>query len=124
MGQIKDDKILNLIENSNEYDIENTKEMSSIVCVGDIVSLNLIYPKDDKVELTVLLVSGNPDIHRPDIKETSTNSPIGSSIRGQKIGDVVSCKTPDSIMQIEILSIIKAPLKEKKDKILTKKKDK
>jgi len=38
-------------------------------------------------------------------KKISTTSPIGESLMGKKVGDIVKVKTPNGIMELEVLNI-------------------
>lgn len=80
--------------------IDENEITTHVVGVGSKV---LIYDKqyDEEMELTIV-GSAEADPHEGLI---SNESPVGSSLLGRKVGDVVDVMVPDGIVQYEIKEI-------------------
>ena len=76
-------------------------QRKDIVNVNDVVSLNLLFAKDDKEFITIRLVGGTSE--KDD--EVSLNSPLGKAIYRKKIGDVAMYTVNDKKINVEIVSI-------------------
>lgn len=64
-------------------------EEKRVVCLNDVVTLDLIFAEDDKVEITVKLIAGDPYNLDAEINVISTNSPLGAAIFGQEAKSIV-----------------------------------
>ena len=73
----------------------------TIVDIGDIVKLSILYDVDD-VEIEMYkLVAMSPDF-KAEIKEISINSPLGSAIYKRKVGERVSYKVQNNEFFVDI----------------------
>ncbi len=86
---------------NNTEIIEIGEVPDDIVNVNDVVSLNLLFAKDDKEFITIRLVGGTSE--KDD--EVSLNSPLGKAIYRKKIGDVAMYTVNDKKINVEIVSI-------------------
>ncbi len=90
--------------------VENLGD-ESLIDIGDVVKINMIFSEDDIELETFKLVATNPNFDRnQEISEVSINSPLGKAIYHKKIGDMTSYKVNDETIQIEIIEKIQLDL--------------
>lgn len=102
--------------NYNVEIVENIGD-ESLIDVGDIVKVDMIFSEDDREEEIFKLVATTPSFEREEIKEVSINSPLGSAIYHKKIGDVANYKVKDRIFTLELKEKVVLDL-ENEDKTL------
>lgn len=80
--------------------IDESKIDSNVVTIGSIVKVNDVE-FDEEVEYTIV-GSAEADPYEGRI---SNESPVGKSLLGRTIGDVVEVQVPDGVAQFKILEI-------------------
>lgn len=88
-----------------QYDVEIIENIGddSLIDIGDVVKIDMIYSDDEKEEEIFKLVATTPSFNmKAEIKEISINSPLGNAMYHKKIGDVASYKVNDRIFKIEL----------------------
>lgn len=99
--------------------VENIGD-ETLIDIGDIVKIDMIFSEDDREEEIFKLVATNPSFGLDtDINEVSINSPIGKAMYQKKIGDIAQYKVNDRIFTIQIREKLLLNLEEEKK--LTKK---
>ena len=86
-----------LVENHNE---------DELVDLGDIVTADMIYSKEDLEEIKFTLVGGFGNI-RADIPEISLNSPLGQSTYKKSVGDMCVYSVNGDSSYVLIKNILK-----------------
>jgi transcription elongation factor GreA len=82
--------------------LRNAKVIDDVVTIGSKVLLkDLEY--DEEIEYTIV---GSAEVD-PYVGKISNESPVGKSLIGGKIGDIVEVHVPDGIIKYEILKINK-----------------
>lgn len=85
--------------------VENIGD-ESLIDIGDIVKVEIVFSDDDREERLFKLVATSPSFNRESkIEEISLNSPLGTAMYHKKIGETVTYKVRENV--------IKANLKEK-----------
>lgn len=74
----------------------------SLIDIGDIVRVDIIFAEDDREEEIFKLIATTPSFDA-EIKEVSINSPIGAAVYHKKVGDFATYKVRDNTFKIEIL---------------------
>ena len=92
-----------------KYKLENNVEIvenlgdDSLIDIGDVVKIDMIFSADDREEEIFKLVATTPSFDmEAEIKEVSINSPLGNAMYHKKIGDVASYKVNDRTFTIEL----------------------
>ena len=81
-------------------EVENNGD--GTINIGSTITIKLSSDFDDD-ELTFILITGRPENIG---KEVSTNCPLGKSILGKKVGDVVSYSVEDNQVTVTILNVV------------------
>ncbi len=81
--------------------IEESKMDTAIIQIGSTVSL---VRKDDKMEKCEYTIVGSTEAD-PMMHKISNESPVGSSILGEKKGGIVEIKAPGGLFEYEILDV-------------------
>jgi len=93
-------KLENMLRNAKVIDDDDIK--TDVVTIGSKVLLkDLEY--DEEIEYTIV---GSAEVD-PYVGKISNESPVGKSLIGGKIGDIVEVHVPDGIIKYEILKINK-----------------
>lgn len=92
-----------------EYKLENDIEIvenlgdDSLIDIGDIVKIDMIFSADDREEGAFRLVATTPSFDmEAEITEISINSPLGNAMYHKKIGDIATYKVNDRTFTIEL----------------------
>lgn len=89
------------LENNVEI-VENLGD-DSLIDIGDVVKIDMIFSADDREEEIFRLVATTPSFDMEiEIKEVSINSPLGNAMYHKKIGDVANYKVNDRTFTIEL----------------------
>jgi transcription elongation factor GreA len=89
-----------MLRNAKVIDDDDIK--TDVVTIGSKVLLkDLEY--DEEIEYTIV---GSAEVD-PYVGKISNESPVGKSLIGGKIGDIVEVHVPDGIIKYEILKINK-----------------
>ena len=87
----------------NNIEIVENLGDDSLIDIGDVIKIDMIYSEDDREEEIFKLVATKPSFDmESEINEVSINSPIGNAMYHRKIGDVVSYKVNDRTFTIEL----------------------
>lgn len=81
--------------------VENLGD-ESLIDIGDIVRVDIIFAEDDREEEIFKLIATTPSIDA-EIEEVSINSPIGAAVYHKKVGDFATYNVRDNTFKIEIL---------------------
>ena len=104
----------------NDVEIVENIGDDSLVDIGDIVKIDMIFSEDDREEEIFKLVATTPSFDMDaEIKEVSINSPLGNAIYHKKIGDAATYKVNDRTFTIELKEKVSLDL-ENDDKPLRK----
>lgn len=87
----------------------------SLIDIGDVVKIDMIFSSSDHEEYIFKLVAKDPlfDMNgyiEEDIEEVSINSPLGNALYLKKIGDIATYKVEDRTITIELKEKIEAKL--------------
>ncbi len=93
-------KVENMLSNSILIDENDIK--TDIVGIGSRV---LIYDKGYEEEMELVIV-GSAEAN-PSQGRISNESPVGSALLGNKVGDIVNVSVPDGMAEYEIRKIMK-----------------
>lgn len=74
----------------------------SLIDIGDIVKVDIIFDEDDREEETFKLIATTPSLDA-EVEEVSINSPIGAAVYHKKVGDFTTYKVRDNTFKLEIL---------------------
>lgn len=95
-------EIREMKEKMNNIEIVENLGDESVVDIGDIVRIDMIFSPDDREEeIFKLVATSNFDLNA-EIREVSINSPIGNAMYHKKIGDTASYKVNDRTFTIQI----------------------
>ena len=98
--------------------VENLGD-ESLIDIGDIVKIDMIFSESDREEEIFKLVATNPSFGLDTgISEVSINSPIGKAMYHKRIGETAQYKVNDRTFTIQIKEKVLLDLEEK---TLTKK---
>jgi len=104
----------------NDVEIIENLGDDSLVDIGDVVKIDMIFSENDREEEIFKLVATTPSFDmNAVIKEVSINSPLGNATYHKKIGDVVTYKVNDRTFTIELKEKVSLDL-ENDDKTLRK----
>lgn len=104
----------------NDVEIVENLGDDSLVDIGDVVKIDMIFSEDDREEEIFKLVATTPSFDMDaEIKEVSINSPLGNAMYHKKIGDVATYKVNDRTFTIELKEKVLLDL-ENDDKTLRK----
>lgn len=81
--------------------VENLGD-ESLIDIGDIVKVDIIFDEDDREEETFKLIATTPSLDA-EVEEVSINSPIGAAVYHKKVGDFATYKVRDNTFKLEIL---------------------
>lgn len=82
--------------------IENLED-ETLIDIGDVVKVDMIFSENNREEEIFKLVTTNPAFDmNSEIKEISINSPAGYAIYRKKVGEVVTYKVMDREFTLEI----------------------
>lgn len=81
--------------------VENLAD-ESLIDIGDIVKVDIIFDEDDREEETFKLIATTPSLDA-EVEEVSINSPIGAAVYHKKVGDFATYKVRDNTFKLEIL---------------------
>jgi transcription elongation factor, greA/greB, C-term len=99
-------------------EIVESMNNESLIDIGDIVRVDIIFDEDDREEETFKLIATTPSFNAK-VKEVSINSPIGAAVYHKKVGDFATYKVKDNTFKLEILEKQNVEL-EQKNKTLKK----
>ena len=95
-------EILEMKQKLQNVEIVENVGNESLIDIGDIVRVDIIFAEDDREKEIFKLIATTPSFDA-EIKEVSINSPIGAAIYHKKVGDFVTYKVRDNTFKIEIL---------------------
>ena len=95
-----------------EIEIVERSADDSLVEIGDVIKLDMIFSPDDIDEQILKLVGGNPNFGGK-ISEISINSPIGAAIYHKQIGDSATYQVNDRQISVIIKEKVNLELEEK-----------
>lgn len=93
-----------------------SKETDSVVNLGDVVELNLIFDEDDQERMLMRLGTVRRNNTDDGIDVISVESPLGEAIYKQEVGKVVPYQVNKNTFHAEILSIVNEDILEPEGK--------
>lgn len=94
--------------------VENLGD-ESLIDIGDIVKIDMIFSENDREEEIFKLVATNPSFGLDTgISEVSINSPIGKAMYHKRIGEMAQYKVNDRTFTIQIKEKVLLDLEEEK----------
>ena len=85
----------------NAVIVENTNDVGKVGMGSKVTIRDMEFDETETYQLV-----GSQEVD-PDNNMISTDSPIGATILGHQVGDVVDVHAPDGVIQFEILNIEK-----------------
>lgn len=113
-------EIAEMKQKLNNIEIVQNIGDDSLVDIGDVVKIDMIFSENDREEQIFKLVGTSPNFDlNAEIQEISINSPVGKAMYHKKIGDVANYKVNDRTFTIQIKEKVTLDL-ENDTKILNK----
>lgn len=113
-------EIAEMKQKLNNIEIVQNIGDDSLVDIGDVVKIDMIFSENDREEQIFKLVGTSPNFDlNAEIQEISINSPVGKAMYHKKIGDVANYKVNARTFTIQIKEKVTLDL-ENDTKILNK----